>query len=237
MLTMKESRFKGQDVAADVREKYGFDGDILRLFSEHDGHVVWKWHHYIPLYDRYFHEFRGTQVRFLEIGVFQGGSLELWRKYFGPDARICGIDIDPKCAALDGQAGMVRIGSQDDPEFLRSVVEELGGIDVVLDDGSHVMDHLRTTLSVLFPLLSDGGVYMIEDLHTAYHPGFGGGTGNQNFFRHVRKLTDDMHHWYHSMPAHVPELQGMLTGIHVHDSIAVFDKGRVYPPVHSQIGG
>lgn len=231
------NRFAGSDISEDIRTKYQFDGDILDLFSNNKGAAVHKWHHYIPVYDRYFSKFRNRPVRFLEIGVQNGGSLWMWRKYFGPDARIAGIDIDPECIELDGQAAMVRIGSQGDPEFLRSVVEELGGIDIVLDDGSHLMPHMRASLRVLFPLLSEGGLYMIEDLHCAYMPRYGGGIRRKaNFFNHVREIIDDMHRWYHPMPARVPELDRSVSGIHVHDSIVVFEKNRVHPPVHSRVG-
>ena len=97
----------------------------------------------------------------LEIGVAQGGSLALWRKFLGDEAVIFGIDIDPKCAAFDGSGGRVRIGSQDDPKFLRDVAAEMKGIDVVLDDGSHIGRHQRASFDVLFPLLSDGGIYIM----------------------------------------------------------------------------
>ena len=231
------NKFAGGDISEDIREKYQFYGDIVDFFANNTGPAVHKWHHYIPVYDRYFSKFRNRPVRFLEIGVQNGGSLQMWRKYFGPDARICGIDIDPKCIELDGQAAMVRIGSQDDPEFLRSVIEELGGVDIVLDDGSHLMPHMRASLRILFPLLSEGGFYMIEDLHCAYMGQYGGGIRRKaNFFNHVREIIDDMHRWYHPMPPRVPELDRIVSGIHVHDSIVVFEKNRVHPPVHSKVG-
>ena len=78
--------FRGGDVAGDIRAKYGFDGDLLDIFAGNRGAAVHKWHHYIPLYDRYFAGFRGTGVRFLEIGVARGGSLQMWRRYLGEDA-------------------------------------------------------------------------------------------------------------------------------------------------------
>ena len=87
-------RFKGQDPASDIREKFGFDGDLLQIFTQNSGAVVNKWHHYIPIYERYFGRFRGQSVRFLEIGVSMGGSLQMWRKYLGDDAILFGIDID-----------------------------------------------------------------------------------------------------------------------------------------------
>lgn len=234
---MRRTRFAGSDIAADIREKYDYSGDLLDIFVGNDGPVVHKWHHYIPLYDQYLGKFRGSAFRFLEIGVSKGGSLQMWRRFFGPDATIMGIDIDPECARFDGEAGMVRIGSQDDPAFLDRVVEEMGGVDVVLDDGSHHMEHVRSTFEHLFPRLSTPGLYMIEDLHTAYWPKFGGGLeAQQNFFRYVGDLIDDMHGWTHDAKPKVPATQGAITGIHVHDSIAVIDKAVAHTPVHSRVG-
>jgi len=114
------------DVKRDIKEKYEFDGELLDIFANNKAGIVHKWHHYIPLYDRYFSSFRGRKIRFLEIGVSNGGSLQMWRKYFGDDAIIFGIDINPKCEKLNGLAGQVRIGSQTDHCFLESLVKEMG---------------------------------------------------------------------------------------------------------------
>lgn len=225
-------------VAADVVSKYGPQGPLLDIFVNNTGAHVHKWHHYLPLYERYFGPWRHRPLRFLEIGVSKGGSLQMWRKYFGPDAVIFGIDIDPECAQFNGQSGQVRIGSQDDPEFLAKVVAEMGGVDVVLDDGSHVMGHIERSFEVLFPLLELGGTYMIEDLHTAYWPSHGGGSdANANFFNRLREMFDDMHHWYHDTPPRNSALAATMSGLHVHDSIVVIDKARVYAPTHSVVGG
>lgn len=229
--------FGGADVAGDIRTKYGFDGDLLRIFAGNTGEVVHKWHHYIPIYDRYFAKFRGRPVRFLEIGVSKGGSLRMWREYFGPEAVLYGIDIDPACAQFDGKAGKVRIGSQDDPAFLARVVEEMGGVDVVLDDGSHVMAHARASLAALFPQLSSGGVYMIEDMHTAYWKAFGGAyRWPRSIFHDLRQIIDDMHRPYHGHGPHLPGVGPVVSGLHVHDSIIVLEKDPVFAPVHSQVG-
>jgi SAM-dependent methyltransferase len=235
---VKEFRFDNQaDVAEDIRSKYGFDGDLLDFFAGNKGVVVHKWHHYIPIYDRYFAPFRNTKVRFLEIGVNKGGSLQMWRRYFGKKATLFGIDINPDCARFDGQAGQVRIGSQADPDFLESVIDEMGGVDVVLDDGSHRMPHIRASFEIVYPKLAQNGIYMIEDLHTAYYPKYGGGyRSKDNFFRFVRELADDMHHWYHKKGMQHPELGGQFSGLHIHDSIAVIDKQPVYKPAHSRVG-
>ena len=211
----------------------GFEG----LFWSNTGPIVHKWHHYLPIYERYFAPYKDKAPKFLEIGVSKGGSLALWRKYFGADATIFGIDIDPTCAKFDGQSGSVRIGSQDDPEFLRQVVAEMGGVDIVLDDGSHMSKHIRASLNTLFPLLEEGGIYMIEDLHATYWPSHKGGYQNRGtFISDLRQMYDDMHHWYHAEGQKISATADFLSAMHFYDSIAVLEKQRVTAPLHSQIG-
>lgn len=223
------------NVKKDIENKYQHQGDLLDSFADNKTFTVHKWHHYIPLYERYFSPFRRRKIRFLEIGVSKGGSLQMWRKYFGDEAIIYGIDIDPQCERFNGLAGQVRIGSQADGKFLQSVIEEMGGIDLVLDDGSHQMEHIRASLKILFPLLSDGGIYMIEDLHTSYWKQFGGGYGSEgNFFSYVRDLIDDLHRWYHKSGTKQADVSRSCSGIHIHDSLVVLEKNKTFPPVHSQ---
>lgn len=210
---------------------------VERLFWSNKGPVVHKWHHYLPIYDRYLAPWKGKPVRMLEIGVSKGGSLRLWRRLLGPDAMLFGIDIDPACAQFDGQAAKVRIGSQDDPGFLRRVVDEMGGLDVVIDDGSHVSAHIRRSLDVLFPLLSDGGLYIAEDLHACYWRDYGGGYRRPgSFLETVKTMIDDMHHWYHSQGQKVEATRGHLAAIHVYDSLVVLEKRKLDPPRHSRVG-
>jgi hypothetical protein len=153
------------------------EGPFATLFAEHEGREAVKWVHFFAIYDELFGPYAAgfpspdasiRPLRFLEIGVDRGGSLELWRKFFGPDAVIFGIDINPSALIPEREDLEVRIGSQDDPAFLAGVVAEMGGVDVVLDDGSHVATHQRASFDVLFPLLSEDGLYVIEDTHTAY---------------------------------------------------------------------
>lgn len=224
------------DIRVDIKSKYNYDGDLLTYFVETKGHLIHKWHHYIPLYDRYFSRFRGKEIRFLEIGVSKGGSLQMWRKYFGEKAIIYGIDINPDCSSYNGQFAQVRIGSQTDSTFLGSVISEMGGVDIILDDGSHNMDHVITTLRYLFPKLNEQGIYLIEDLHTAYWSRFGGGyKKSKNFFNRIRDVIDDMHHWYHTYGIKEPMISHVCTGIHIHDSVVVLEKDAPHKPSHSQI--
>lgn len=227
----------GFDILADLKAKYPGLGDLTEIYAHNQGATVHKWHHYLPLYERYMARYRGTKVRMLEIGVAQGGSLAMWRRYLGPDAVLFGIDIREGCIGLNGLHGQVRIGSQDDPEFLKSVVAEMGGVDLVLDDGSHEMKHIEASLDILFPLLANGGSYMIEDLHTAYWSRWGGGLKEKaNFFNSMRDLVDDVHHWYHEGEPKRPALMNQVSGLHIHDSLVVLDKDIVYQPIHTFVG-
>jgi hypothetical protein len=227
---------KQLDVRTDIQKKYHYDGDLLDIFIKNKSLTVHKWHHYIPLYERYFSPFRGNKVKFLEIGVGNGGSLQMWRKYFGQDAIIFGIDINPQCEKYNGLAGQVRIGSQADKIFLAEIVKEMGGVDIVLDDGSHQMDHVSASLKHLFPQMSYGGIYMIEDLQTAYWKEYGGGYRLKgSFFSLVMGFVDDMHHWYHKKAVKYPDISSECSGIHIHDALVVLEKNKIYPPVHSRI--
>jgi len=215
---------------------YAFDdpSDLESLFIRKTGNQVHKWHHYLKIYEQHLGHLRGADFRMLEIGVYRGGSLDLWRSYFGDKARIFGIDIDPNCKQFDGVSGQVRIGSQADPDFLKSVVEEMGGVDVVLDDGSHASQHIRSSFDTLFPLLSDGGLYIVEDLHCAYWADYSGGyRWPGSFINVVKRMIDDMHHWYHGKGQRIPAARDHLKAIHIYDSVIVFEKAKVPPPVNT----
>lgn len=230
-------RFRFSDTAdavADLRDRYGYTGALASLYTQERESVVHKWHHYLPIYDRYFSPWRDRGLRFLEIGVGRGGSLSLWRRYFGDNATIFGVDVDPTCAAHDGVDASVRIGSQDDRDFLLTVVAEMGGVDIVIDDGSHQMDHIRASLETLFPLLNEGGLYVVEDLHTAYWKPWGGGYREKsNFFNDIRDLIDDMHSWYHDRGTTHGLVSDSCTAIHIFDSMCILEKGTKQRPVHS----
>lgn len=212
-------------------------GELAPWFLAHQGRVIDKWHHYFEIYETHLARFRNTKVRMLEIGVQNGGSQEMWRDYMGPDALLYGVDINPDCAKLNGDAGEVRIGSQDDPEFLRRVIDEMGGVDVVLDDGSHVMKHIRTSFDTLFPYVSEGGIYIVEDLHTAYWSNFGGGHRRPaSFIEHVKSLVDGMHHWYHGYGGGPAMTRDRIFAAHFYDGMIVLEKRAVERPRRSTRG-
>ena len=179
--------------------------DMQRIFYSHKGRESYKWHHYLEIYDRYLDKYRNSKVKILEIGVQYGGSLQVLRKYLGEEAIIYGVDIDERCKEFDDNSACVRIGSQADPEFLRAVIKEMGGVDVVIDDGGHIAEHQKISFETLFPLLNNGGVYICEDLQASYWEVFhnGGYQKAGTFIELSKQLIDDMHAWYHNEPQKV----------------------------------
>ena len=224
--------------AAEANDEFRaiYRGPCAELFFANQGPIVHKWLHYLPIYDKILAPYVGSKVKMLEIGVFMGGSLGLWRKFLGIEAVIFGIDINPACAARDGEFASVRIGSQADAGFLRSVVAEMGGIDVVLDDGSHLASHQRASFEVLFPLLSEGGLYVIEDMHTAYWPAYEGGlkrTGTA--IELLKDKIDEIHKHYFKHGLNNNNSMPDIESIQFFDSIAVVSKRKQHPRFHVQV--
>jgi hypothetical protein len=211
--------------------------DLWADFLTNQGKVIHKWEHYFPAYERHFAPWRGRTLTFLEIGVAKGGSLRMWRRYFGPLARVVGIDIDPRCKAHEGDGVSVRIGDQSDPAFLDAVIAEFGVPDVVLDDGSHQMAHIQATFEHLYPKLPKNGVYMVEDLQCSYWPKFGGSLEDSKTFINIAKSLIDRLNAEHTLGAVTPDAFTRDTfAIAFYDGIVVFEKGQVFRRQAQEIG-
>ena len=160
--------------------------------------------------------------------------MQLWREYFGRRAVIFGIDISESCADLGVSEAEIRIGSQTDTVFLASVVEEMGGLDVVIDDGSHLSSDVITTLNFLFPHLSDGGHYIIEDTHTSLWPKWGGGLRRQSSsIEALKSVVDMLHHpYYKARPGkrRVRISEKSVESIQFYDSVVILKKRESRPP-------
>ena len=203
-------------------------GSLRKLFDEHTGNYVHKWTNYFSVYERHFAPYVGKNPLIFEIGVSKGGSLQLWKKYFGPGARIVGIDVDPTCALLEEERVSVRIGSQADQRFLKSIIDEFGAPDIVIDDGSHLSGDINTTFDVLYPAMKSSGVYVVEDLHTNYWADWGGGLYRPStFIERVKGLIDEIHAGRTGGSLLPTTFTSTLQSISIYESIAVFTKAQV----------
>ena len=122
---------------------------------------------YLDIYDYYFEKRRLDVRSFVEIGINNGSSLKMWRDYF-PHAIIHGVDIDPRCKVNEEERVKIHIGDQNDDEFLNSLSSELGSVDILLDDGSHITTHQIRTFNHLYGNIVSNGFYLIEDLRNSY---------------------------------------------------------------------
>lgn len=196
-------------------------------FLTNDQRLIHKWKHYFPAYERHFGRFVNADVVFIEIGCGEGGSLQMWKRFLGPHARIVGIDINPRCAAFAEDQIDVRIGDQSDARFLAGIIDEFGAPDVVLDDGSHVMSHVNASFAALYPRLGRNGVYFVEDLHTAYWDEFEGGLRRKgSFIERCKELIDELNADHARGEVSPTEFTHSTLSMHFYDSIVVFEKGR-----------
>ncbi|HZT20553.1 MAG TPA: class I SAM-dependent methyltransferase [Dongiaceae bacterium] len=207
-------------------------------FLTNDRRFIHKWKHYFPVYERHFGRFVNTDVVFIEIGCGRGGSLQLWKRFLGPHARIVGIDIDPACAEFAEDQIEIRIGDQADPAFLAAIVEEFGAPDVVLDDGSHLMAHIHASFAALYPRMSRNGVYLVEDLHTAYWNEYEGGLRRRGtFIETCKDLIDELNADQANGALDPTEFTRSTLSMHFYHSIVVFERGRHTAKQSLQIGG
>jgi hypothetical protein len=206
-------------------------------FLTNDKRIVHKWKHYFPVYERHFSCFVNKPVTFVEIGCGLGGSLPMWKRYFGPHATILGVDINADCKTFEEDQIEVRIGDQSDEKFLTSLLDEFGPPDVVLDDGSHMMSHINATFRFLYPRMAKNGVYMVEDLHTAYWDEFEGGLRKPStFIEWCKSLIDELNadHTRGALPP--TDFTKTTLSMHFYDSIAVFERGAHTKKWAPQIG-
>jgi hypothetical protein len=197
--------------------------NLIDIFKNNKGRVIHKWTHYFPIYEKLFQEYIGKYVLFLEIGVAEGGSLQMWKKYFGLNSKIIGIDKRKECYFKENQIN-IKIGNQSDKKFLQSIVDEFWRFDIILDDGSHHMRDMKASFEFLYPNLKTNGLYIIEDIEACYSSRRGGGLKHKNsFIEYAKNLIDELN-------AKSNELEETRFGYTTHsisfyDGIIVFKKG------------
>ena len=203
-----------------------------------------KWDPYFDVYERHLSAFRGAAPRILEIGVQHGGSSQMWLDYFGPGTRIVGVDIDPRCAQHVQEQVEIVIGDQASEEFWNNFLENRSEpFDIVIDDGSHYQQDMILTFLLVSPKVRDGGVYLVEDCHTAYYshhqipprgPDPDTGLTSATSFMSFAKAGVDMLNLGHirdrsGLHPVLVEAHSRVNGMHVYDSVVVYDIGPRKP--------
>ena len=207
-------------------------GFLHRYFLNHSGRSIHKWFHYFDVYEAHFERFRGRKINFLEIGVGQGGSQQMWREYFGPEANIMCLDIRDLSHRVDPKVAKFYQGDQTDKKLLDKIVKQNGAIDVVLDDGSHHSKHIIATFEILYPQMTPNGVYMVEDVSCVYKKKYDGGYKQPGSFMEYTKDLCDRINFVHLKQFKNDDPFGNSThSINIYDAMVVFERR---PKAHLQ---
>ena len=199
-----------------------------------------KWTHYLDIYDGFFSKYRGKQINILEFGVAQGGSLELWRDYFGERCNVYGIDIEPLCKQAESDRIKVYIGSQRDEKFNAEMMKVLPEMDIIIEDASHQMVDQIGTFKNFWPKVKNGGFWVTEDTHTSYFVRhFGGGCRKKGtFIEFIKTLIDPMQAWWSHEPDtfKVDKYTKSVKALHFYSTLVIIEKDDVQEPHTVKVG-
>lgn len=214
------------------------ESEMSQLFASVNKGLI-KWSHYPKVYSEIFSSVRQTpNLKILEIGTRYGGGIELIEKIFS-NPTILSIDIDPRCVVFDNSDVKVRIGDQSDKTFLQSVVSEMGGLDIVIDDGSHNSRHQRRSFETLFPLLNEDGIYMVEDVeHSYFRKQLGWPMLPNTFVNYSKRSIESMNSIFRGYKKRFM-LKGLgadLYSVTFYRSVIVFKKSKITEPKVIRVG-
>jgi hypothetical protein len=200
--------------------------DLRKYFDNNKRRKIVKSDHYFDIYDRHFSKYRNQQINVIEFGVARGGSLQMWKEYFGPQANIYGIDIKPECKEFEEDRIKIFIGDQEDKSFLSNLTRIISKADIVIDDGGHYMQQQINTFEVMYPHVSDNGVYLVEDLHTSYWNYYGGGyKKGDTFIEYSKNFIDDINAWMPEDTRHfISDITRSAYSLHFYTSMLVIEK-------------
>lgn len=196
------------------------ENPLRAYFDGHrTGRGLWKWLHYFEIYHRHLAKFINTEVHVCEIGIFGGGSLEMWRHYFGPKCHIYGVDIEPICKSYEQDGIRVFIGDQSDPAFWQRFRAQVPTLDIVLDDGGHQSEQQIVTLEALLSHLRPGGVYVCEDIDRLRNP----------FSSYLSGLASSLNITQQHAGYVATSFQQAVESIHLYPLMAVIERLGVRP--------
>ncbi|MBT8581165.1 class I SAM-dependent methyltransferase [Polynucleobacter paneuropaeus] len=174
---------------------------------------------YFQVYEELLSQYRGKSITFVEVGVLNGGSLFMWRNFFGPQARIIGIDFNPLAKRWEQDGFEIYIGSQSSSDFWKNFFSAVGPVDVLLDDGGHTNEQQIVTTHEAIPFIKDGGLLPVEDVHTSYFKDFGN-PSKYSFINYAKQFVDVVNSRFPGVqPAPQARFKKAVYSVHFYDSI------------------
>ncbi len=176
---------------------------------------------YFSTYETLFSPYVGKRFTFVEVGICTGGSLFMWRKYFGADVRIIGIDLNPAARKWEAHGFEVFIGNQADPAFWEDFYRQVGPVDILLDDGGHTNVQQVVTLRMASNVVRDGGLIVVEDTHSSYFPEFGN-PSRYSFIEFAKRVVDHINARSPKVPPVLSSLGSTIASVTFFESIVAF---------------
>lgn len=199
--------------------------DLYKFYSGSPYRSV-KHSNYFKIYEDLLSKYRGREIVFVEVGIHNGGSLFMWRKFFGESARIIGIDLNPEAKIFEDHGFEIFIGSQSDSKFWKNFYKEVGKIDILLDDGGHTYDQQIITVNSSVENINNAGMIIIEDTHTSYFKKFGYPT-KYSFINWIKKLIDNINSRSNDININNALYSESIFSIEIFDSIVALKIDRV----------
>ena len=193
----------------------------FELFHQAKNYSV-KYEKYFDVYDQIFQKFKNKKITFVEVGVFNGGSLEIWKKYFHEDSRIIGIDFNPECKKFEEKGVEIFIGDQSSEIFWDDFFKKVGKVDIILDDGGHTNLQQITTIVKSIRNINDDGVIITEDTHSSYMAKFGNPC-KYSLINFAKRLIDDINYKFPNLGKFKNSLNDYIYSISFFESIVVFN--------------
>lgn len=200
-------------------KKVNSNSKIFKYYSQVEKFTT-KWESYFNVYDKIFENFKNKKITFVEVGVNTGGSLQMWRKFFGQNARIIGVELNPEAKKLEEEGFEIFIGNQSDPDFWDNFYNKVGKIDILLDDGGHKNIQQISTVHNSIQHINNGGLIVVEDTHTSYLKKYNN-PSYFSFINYCNKLIDSIHRRCVSINRKKNKYTEKLFSISFYESITV----------------
>ena len=180
---------------------------------------------YFQVYEELLSKYRNKKITFVEVGVLNGGSLFMWRDFFGPEARIIGVDFNPLAKRWEEDGFEIFIGSQSSPDFWRDFFSSIGMVDVLLDDGGHTNEQQIVPTHQSIPFIKDGGLLIVEDVHASYYKDFGN-PSKYSFINYAKLFIDGINARFPGVEVVKNMFRDAVYSAHFYDSIVAFSVDR-----------
>jgi len=194
----------------------------LKKFFKSSPKYSIKWNNYFEIYEKLLKRFKNKKITLVEVGIGNGGSLFMWRNYFGKKAKIIGVELNPKAKKLEQNGFDIFIGDQSTPIFWKNFYKKVGKIDILIDDGGHTNLQQITTLMESLKNINNDGMIVVEDTHASFMKNKGFKNPSKfSFINFTTLLIENLHRRNPILKKKLNLFSKKIHSIEYYDSITV----------------